>query len=67
MRKLRFPPQYYVLLKIVILSGTPVTVRLTPTCCHGDEKRHHITSRGTIPQDLHTKTRECQVPTLSLQ
>lgn len=42
-------------------TGTPAAVGAAATRRHGDEERHNIACRGTIPQDLYPKARASQV------
>jgi hypothetical protein len=45
-----------VVLQILIVascSGAPVAVCPAPARRHRDEGGHHVTSRGTVSQDLH--------------
>lgn len=43
------------------LAGAAAAVRAATTRCHGDEKRHNLTGRGPVPQNLHTEARTSQV------
>ena len=43
------------------MTGATLALRATPACRHPDEVGHHVPGGGSVSQNLHPETRECQV------